>query len=281
MTPPGATCMQNLLGLYASIGLLAGVAQLAYLAVAFGVGGVLFVRGRRSGEWTQWLLGLHLMLSMGVGYLLTCAGSVSVEFGAPMPAGLLFWVMTLGYAASSAGLTTTLHFTRRVFRPGRGLPFAYAFVSGAAIWLGWLGYVLSEDVAQGRFEGEWYWLMTLGMLACNSWVAFEPLRYYAQLRKRVRLGLTEPIVAERMLLWGIGSVARASLVLAGPLASNYLAMLGEAERLSAGSFVLVSTSLLGLVTSATYWLAFQPPRFYLRWVEARAGKHGVQGHPAT
>ena len=264
--------MQNLLGLYASIGVLAGVVQLAYLAVAFGVGGVLFARGRRSGEWAQWLLGLHLILSMGVGYLLTCAGTVSVEFGVPMPRGVLIFVLSLGYGASCAGLITTLHFTRRVFRPGRGLPFAYAFASGAAIWIGWLGYVVSGDVAFGRFEGTWFWVMTGGMLACNGWVAFEPLRYYALLRRRVRLGLVEPIVADRMLLWGIGSVARASLVLAGPLASRYLATLGETERLSAGALVLVSSSLLGLVTSSTYWLAFQPPRAYLKWVEQRSAR---------
>ena len=30
------------------------------------------------------------------------------------------------------------------------------------------------------------------------------------------------------------------------------------------------SSLLGLVTAGTYWLAFQPPRAYLRWVEQRA-----------
>ena len=112
--------MQDLLGLYASIGVFAVIAQLAYFAVAFWVGGTLFLRGRRSGEWTQWLLGLHLILSMGVGYVLTCVGTVSVEFGAPLPTAVLACVLAAGYAASSAGLTTTLHFTRRVFLPGRG-----------------------------------------------------------------------------------------------------------------------------------------------------------------
>jgi hypothetical protein len=264
--------MQNMLGLYASIGVFAGVVQLAYLAVAFGVGGVLYTRGRRSGEWTQWLLGLHLILSMGIGYLLTCFGTVSVEYGAGLPKAVIFSVLSLGYCASSAGLTTTLHFTRRVFRPGRGLPFAYATVSGAAIWTGWLGYVVSGDVAEGRFEGISFWVMTSGMLACNVWVAYEPCRYYAQLRRRVRLGMSEPVVADRMLLWGIGSIARATLVLAGPLSSRYLHTLAESERISAGAMVLVTSSLLGLVTSGTYWLAFQPPRAYLRWVEQRAAR---------
>jgi hypothetical protein len=267
--------MQNLFGLYASIGVVTAVAQLTYLAVAFGVGGLLYTRGRRAGEWTQWLLGLHLILAMGVGYLLTCVGTVSVEYGVAMPKPVLFAILAVGYCASSAGLTTTLHFTRRVFRPGRGLPFAYALGSGAAIWLGWLGYVVSGDVAFGRFEGRWFWLMTSGMLACNVWVAFEPLRYYAQLRRRVRLGMSEPIVADRILLWGIGSVARAILVLAGPLASRQLHGLGEAERLLYGAAVLVLTSLLGGVTAGTYWLAFQPPHAYLRWVERRAARRSA------
>ncbi|HEX5068262.1 MAG TPA: hypothetical protein VFY49_19235 [Myxococcota bacterium] len=264
--------MQNMLGLYASIGVFAGVVQLAYLAVAFGVGGLLYARGRRSGEWTQWLLGLHLILSMGIGYLLTCIGTVSVEYGAGLPRIALFLILGIGYAASCSGLTTTLHFTRRVFRPGRGLPFAYATASGAALWMGWLALVVTGDVARGRFDGGWYWVMTGGMLACNVWVAFEPLSYYAQLRRRVLLGLSEPVVADRMLLWGIGSVARAVLVVVGPLSSRYLATLSEAERISHGAIVLMISSLLGLVTAGTYWLAFQPPRAYLRWVEQRAAR---------
>jgi hypothetical protein len=264
--------MHDLLALYASIGLFAVVAQIAYFAVAFGVGGMLFVRGRRSDEWTQWLLGLHLVLSMGVGYVLTCTGVVSVEFGAPLPPLWLSWLLGIGYAASISGLTTTLHFTRKVFRPERGAALAYAFASGAAMWGGWLGYVASGDVAEGRFQGSWYWVMSSGMFATNGWVAFEPLFYCSRLHRRVRLGLADPLVAERMLLWGIGSLARTSLVFAGPLASAYLAGRSEAERLSLGAVVLVLTTLLGLVTSATYWLAFQPPRAYLRWVEARAAR---------
>ena len=266
--------MQDLLGEYASIGVLAGVSQIAYLAVAFGVGGVLFARGRRSGEWTQWLLGLHLVLSMGVGYLLTCAGTVAAEFGMSMPPAVLAVVLTVGYASSSAGLSTTLHFTRRVFRPGRGAAFAFCVASGTAIWLGWLGYVVTGGVAHGRFEGTWYWVMTSGMFACNAWVAFEPVRYYAQLRRRVRLGLCEPIVAERMLLWGLGSVARASMVLMGPITARHLQTLGDSQaaRLSAGASVLVLTSLLGLLTASAYWLAFEPPRAYVRWVEQRGAR---------
>ena len=265
--------MHDLVSLYASIGLVAGFAQLAYFAVAFGVGGTLFAKGRRSGEWSQWLLGLHLILSMGVGYMLTCAGVVSVEFGAPLPPLWLCWILGVGYAASITGLTTTLHFTRQVFRPGRGAAFAYAFASGALMWLGWLGYLITGDVAQGRFQGTSYWVMAWGMFATNIWVAFEPLLYHSRLRRRVRLGLAEPLVADRMLLWGLGSLARASLVFAGPIASAYLAGRGQAERLSLGASVLVLTTSLGLVTSVTYWLAFQPPRAYLRWVEARAARH--------
>jgi hypothetical protein len=150
-----------------------------------------------------------------------------------------------------------------------------AIASGAAMWIGWLGYVVSGEVAFGRFEGFWFWVMTSGMLVTNVWVAFEPCVYYASLRKRVRLGLIEPLVAERVLLWGIGSVARACMVLAGPLSSRHLATLTEADKLSHGAAVLVLTSLLGLVTAGTYWLAFQPPRAYLRWVEQRAAKRAT------
>jgi hypothetical protein len=263
--------MHDLLAFYASIGLFAGVAQLAYFAVAFGVGGVLFVRGRRSGEWTQWMLGLHMLLSMGIGYVLASIGVSAVEFGVPLPDGWLPWLVAGGYAASALGLSLTLDFTRRVFRPGRASAFWIAFVCGLMIWSGWLGYALSGGIFHGRFVGGWYWLMTGGMIATNSWVAFEPLLYYSRLRKRMRFGLAEPVVANRMLLWGIGSVARAVLAPIGPIASGFMVGLDDSTRLSVGAAVLAVTSGLGLVTAGAYWLTFQPPRAYLRWVEARAG----------
>ena len=264
--------MHDLLALYASIGLFAGLAQIAYLGVAFGVGGVLLVRGHRAGEWTQWVLGLHLLLSMGIGYVLTSVGVISVEFGAPLPESLLPWMVGGGYASSSLGLCLTLDFTRRVFRPGRTGALAIAFACGLAIWAGWLGYALTGGIFHGRFVGGWYWVMTGGMVATNVWVAWEPILYFARLRKRVRLGLAEPVVANRMLLWGIGSVARAVLVPAGPIGNSWMAGLDESARLSAGAVVLVITSTLGLITGVAYWLTFQPPQAYLRWVEARAGK---------
>ncbi len=267
--------MHDLLTLYASIGIFAGLAQLAYLGVAFGVGSLLLVRGRRAGEWTQWVLGLHLLLSMGFGYVLASVGVISVEFGAPLPDGWLPWVVGGGYASSALGLCLTLDFTRRVFRPGRPSAFWIACVCGGAIWVGWLGYALTGGIFHGRFVGGWYWLMTGGMVATNGWVAFEPLLYFSRLRKRVRLGLAEPVVANRMLLWGLGSVARAVHAPYGPIASGWMAGLDEGTRLSAGAAVLVATSALGLITGTAYWLTFQPPGVYLRWVEARAGKRAA------
>src|SRR5262249_29958908 len=96
--------------------------------------------------------------------------------------------------------------------------------------------------------------------------------YYAQLRRRVLLGLSEPVVADRMLLWGIGSVARAGLVLVGPVSGRYLATLPEAGRISSGAVALVSSSPLGVVPAGRYLPARPRPRGYLRWVEQRAAR---------
>jgi hypothetical protein len=166
-------------------------------------------------------------------------------------------VLSVGYAASSAGLTTTLHFTRRVFRPGRGLPFAYAFASGAAIWTGWLGYVVSGDVAQGRFEGAWFWLMTGGM-SPGKLGAFELI---PQLRRR-GVACASRRCGPRDAL-GLGPPRARSWYRRSPAALHS----SPKQRLPTGD-VLVMSSLRPV--TGTYWLAFQPPRAYLRWVEARA-----------
>ena len=60
--------------------------------------------------------------------------------------------------------------------------------------------VVQEDFNEvkhtgGRIAARWFinddWTMTAGILAANTWVAFEPLRYHRRMRRRARLGLAE------------------------------------------------------------------------------------------
>ncbi len=261
-----------MLELYGSLGIVAGIAQGIYVAMAFGLGGMLVVRGVGGGEWAERTLGAHLLLSLGVGYVLLSAGVASVELGAEIDPRLLTQLMGWGYGATILGLMATLHFTRRVFRPQARWAIVLACGATARMWMGWAGYGLDGGFARGRFEGAWLWLMLAGMLLTNVWVAFEPLHYWTGMRRRLRLGMADPIVTDRLLLWGCGSLARVVMVLVGPLSAALLRQVPESEQFTISASVLVLASACGLFTSAAYWLAFHPSARYARWTQLRASR---------
>jgi hypothetical protein len=255
-----------MLEVYGSAGIFAGLAQLAYLATAFCVGTRLLQRARGGERLPEFLLGLHLILSMGVGYLCISFAMLWALLGkdGALAAGLV----GVGYLATLLGLCAALHFNRVVFRRESRSALGFAALCGLAMAGGWLGYGLREGFAPSA-GGPWFLFMTAGIVATNLWVAFEPLRYHALLRRRVRLGLAEPVVADRFLLWGCGSLARTGMAVMGLIISDLQLRAGSQAVLELAAPGLVLAALLGLTTSAAYALTFLPTRGYLRWVERR------------
>jgi hypothetical protein len=258
-----------MLALYGSVGVVAGLAQAVYLVAAFVLAAHLLGRARRRRDLAPFLLGVNLLLAMGFGYLLCSAGMAAAMLGAQTSPRLVAGLLGSGYAATILGLCAAMIFQWRVFWPGERWPAALMGTFLVAMLAGWIGYAASGALATGRYEGGWVWLLYAGMLATNLWVGIEPLVYHAKLRKRVRLGLAEPLVADRFLLWGLGSLARAAMILLGPFSVLALDRLGGDARLSYASVTLVTASLLGLATSVAYWLTFNPTAAYARWVERR------------
>ena len=92
------------------------------------------------------------------------------------------------------------------------------------------------------------------------------------MRRRLRLGMADPIVTDRLLLWGCGSLARVVMVVVGPLAAALLQVVPESAQFTISASVLVLASACGLFTSAAYWLAFHPSARYARWTQLRASR---------
>lgn len=98
-----------------------------------------------------------------------------------------------------------------------------------------------------------------------AWMAAESLRYHGLLRRRLALGLADPVVTNRFFVWGAGAAATSLLVLL--LLGLYLqgiTLMGN----SLAASVLVTVS--GLVMAVVPWLTFAPPGAYLRFVQQRA-----------
>jgi hypothetical protein len=145
-------------------------------------------------------------------------------------------------------------FNWRVFRPlstrARAWVFATALLYGVGFGLeaGTTGFADPLRPGPGG---------TLNSMLCTAnllWGATESLLYYAQMRRRLRLGLADPLVTHRFLLWGlgIGAAGVGSLISVAVQQASGLAM-SELPALT------LSNSTFGLAAAVLMWIAFLPP----------------------
>jgi hypothetical protein len=92
----------------------------------------------------------------------------------------------------------------------------------------------------------------------------EALRQYGMAKRRMALGLADPLVANRFLLWGLV----ASFQVAIQAASLGLHVRGMGILADPLGLALVTAG--SLLAAAMMWLAFLPPAAYRKFVERRA-----------
>jgi hypothetical protein len=245
-----------------------GVAQLASIASAFWLGGRLLLRSRRGGGVPEGLLGLHLLLAIGVGSLLLTVATTSAYAEKPLPPGL-FRAFTLGgNLATLFGLMAALWFNYRVFHDGQRTGRWIAGIASVLMWLGFAFYVEAGGMATADLYGRASWPYVGTMVLGDLWLVSDALRFRAQLLRRLRLGLAEPIVVDRLRLWSIASLARVGLVLIAPL-TGVLIGTTTALRASLVSPILLLSALLIVAATASLWLMLSPSEAYRRWVARR------------
>jgi hypothetical protein len=181
--------------------------------------------------------------------------------------GLSQALWAVAFLAMNLGGATTYVFTWTVFRPDRawaGWLCALAAGVFAGAWILELvmtGFLIEGDPQQGLAMQSSSW-MRVGAL---GWGAIESLRYYTIMRRRERLGLADPVVTNRFLLWGLGIGAAGW----GSLVGLLVPLLTGINAREPGGLQL-SSSLHGLAAAVAMWLAFLPPARYVRFIEARA-----------
>lgn len=214
---------------------------------------------RRSRRLPEALLGSAFLLLGVLGYPLTTAarrGAFGSEAGdaAAMGAGLLVQDM--------ACLAVYL-FTARTFRAGEPWARVLVWLVGAAFVASLVGHAVSDGFAPGsRSPG--YWLGFALRTLAFAWACAEALRQYRSATRRLRLGLVDPLVANRFLIYAIG--------MGGVFVAFAIHFLGLILTPNAAEsiWVLAGTGAVGVATAIPTWLAFMPPAAYRRWVVARA-----------
>jgi hypothetical protein len=230
----------------------------AFVLVSLVVSVRLLLLARRTRGLPELLIGLGLLLMGGVGYPLSTTARLLDE---PLWAkAVLFAVHAV---LSLVGQSCVALFNWRVFSPSESWAKALcvglvASLSALLLWQtatpGW------GELARSN-AGPWSWL-PLYSLSVLGWAGLASLDYSRKLARRLQLGLADAVTADRVRLWATAMLA----AFATSAISLLLRALGVQMTATLTGLVV---GPLGIVSAGAMWLAFMPPRPYLRWVAAR------------
>jgi len=119
------------------------------------------------------------------------------------------------------------------------------------------------------YEGFGFWLGTVAKTGAFAWGSWEAIRYYRMLRRRIPLGLADPVVANRIALWGVAAGLIGFLFVMTPAVHVITGLPQESPGFS------MLQSLIGLAVALCIALAFFPPRAYIRRIEHRAAHQRI------
>lgn len=240
---------------------LLGSGVLIMIAADAIVGVRLLVLAARTRELPELLLGSSFVLMGVVGYPLSIVARRGL-----FAEGTSDALLTGALAAQDLACLAIYVVTWRVFRPGARAATALPLAAAAAF-----AASLAGGLGVGPDAGGFYYL-GLGARAVGfAWCSLESLRYAALLRRRLRIGLADPVVADRFRLWGLANTA----ILAGFAVFLFGRLTGP--NVAESPLVLGATSLIGIAAGTAIWLAFVPPAAYVRRIAARAPVEGPPG----
>ena len=219
----------------------------------------LFRLARRTRGLPEALVGVYfLLVPFGI------AASIRVDRFDPEAAWL---VRATANALFSAGGVAILLFAWFVFRPDARWARALAWGGSAVIAALW-----AAAIPLGLYESDHSLFLLLPVYASYLWVFFESARYALLLRRRQRLGLADPVVANRFLLFAVWTGGVGAITLMGVGMS--LAQVVQGTFHDGGGLshpvVLGATRALSLPIAVAIFLTFLAPGRYHAWLRARA-----------
>lgn len=244
-----------------TIQLLTALSGSLYLLTMTVVGIRLLVLARRNRTRPELLLGCSVLLGGTLGATLEVVAGQAF----PVPSTGAGTTMMLAKLLGGCGIALYNLFIWRVFRPEeRWATVLFCGLTGVSI-LAFIGFYASGSFSTGVLDARWFWVELVGRYASPIWLIVESFRYWAQMRRRVKLELADPLVANRFLLWGV------SAVFAIVMLTTSIAPQVDPGATYFATVNLVILACAGVAASIPYWLAFFPPVAYRRYIMASAG----------
>lgn len=260
------------------------------LLLSFVVGLRLLRLSRRSRGGPEIWLALYFLVAAFFGMGLS--NIVYMSWGDPSLAlpQTLTTVLHAGYLfGTTAGMACLYVFTRLTFRPDAG--WARLLVAGVVLTMvvGFVGIGISDGFRIRLVPSIAHWITWAARTSVFLWLVVESFSYWLRLRRRLRLGLADPLVTNRFLLWGIWAGATLLMGHIDPLSRIWYVMkVGTMDQWipELGSPIVMtlvaSSSALSVLVMGTIYLTFFPTAGYRRWIESRSaalpsGASGISG----
>lgn len=246
------------------------LATLLFVLGSAVVGLRLLLLARSTRQQPELLLGAAILGTAVLGYGMLIAAAIlrGSDLSAASATPTTTALTGAGKVLHAAGVSCFLLFILRVFRPAdawaRALAGAAALLLwGGLLWGAWNGAFRVHNTGSAAWLCEYLVIWTYPI-----WMCVESLRYWGMLRRRSALGLADPMLTNRFALWGFGSVGSAIAIWT---ASIPFFLLEHAALLaSLTPAIHVVTALAGIASVSCSYLAFLPPSWYARRVEAAA-----------
>lgn len=243
--------------------LLALPGFLAFFFVSLWVGVRLLAQGARTRELPELLLGIGVVCIGPVGFGFSMLAAAA---GAANPEAPSVWA-GLSSVAVGCGTAAKATFNWKIYHPRSRVVGAIAI--GAIVLLA--GAIVADGLTTGFAPASWMqpgWILARQFIQVGVlyWGAVEALLWWRRMQRRARIGMGDPVVANRFLLWAIGAGMAGSGSLVGTIVGLSLGRpLGELPALT------LTLAGFGMVSACALWLAFAPPEAYLRRIRAGAG----------
>jgi hypothetical protein len=175
------------------------------------------------------------------------------------------WILAVALLAVCAGAFAKYVFNWQVYHPRQKRVRWIVWTAGLLL----AGCYAMEFFRSGFHSQDFESPANLGrsalLIGCLLWGSAEAFAYWRKMRRRLRLGLADPVVTNRFFLWGLGAGA-----------AGVGSTIGTVAQLVTGlppletPLITLSSSLHGLTAAVAMWLAFMPNQAYLQFIEARA-----------
>ncbi len=176
-------------------------------------------------------------------------------------------VFAIGIFAASGGAFAKYIFNYTVYHPDNRVVRGLVRVAGVGLLLSCIWVGVANGFAQVEHVDASYFVRSVLQVSCLLWGSIEALRYWRLMRRRVRLGLADPVVTNRFFLWGVGAGAAGVGTAIGVVAQLFIGR----PPLEI-PWVTLSSSMHGLVAAVALWFAFLPTEAYTRFLLERAGR---------